>query len=224
MATFVLIHGGGSTSWDWHLVTPILQDSGHHVIAVDLPIEDPSAGLEDYVDTVAAAVGSTPNLIVVGHSLGGFTAPLVCHRLRADGLVYLAGMIPLPGESFGDWWTSSGHDRETVDEDPDVVYFNGVPVALAREAGERERDQQGEWMSRPWPADRHPSVPTRALLCQDDHLFPAEFMRRQVRERLGTEPIEIPGGHYAPLSNPDAVAGALEDFAREVDAGGANGR
>jgi hypothetical protein len=49
-------------------------------------------------------------------------------------------------------------------------------------------------------------------------------MRRQVRERLGTEPIEIPGGHYAPLSNPDAVAGALEDFAREVDAGGANGR
>lgn len=100
MAVFVLIHGGGSTAWDWHLVSPLLRASGHHVVAVDLPIEDPGAGLEDYTRVVTKAVGDARNTIVVGHSLGGFTAPLVCEALHSDGLVYLSAMIPLPGRDF----------------------------------------------------------------------------------------------------------------------------
>ena len=217
MATFVLIHGGGSTAWDWHLVAPLLESSGHDVVAVDLPIEDANAGFEEYVLTVTAAVGDKPHVIVVGHSLGGLTAPLVCEALDADGLIYLTAMIPLPGETFGAWWTNTGHDREQIDDDPAVSFFNGVPDSLARGARERGRDQQGEWMSRPWPAERHPVIPTRAILCLEDRFFPAEFMRRQVRERLGIEPLEIPGGHYAALSQPRAVAAALDEFAHEVD-------
>ncbi|WP_167040517.1 alpha/beta hydrolase [Salinibacterium sp. ZJ454] len=216
MATFALIHGGGSTAWDWHLVTPVLMDLGHDVVAVDLPIEDENAGLEEYVRTVTAAVGERQHIIVVGHSLGGFIAPLVCEKLRADGLVYLAAMIPWPGETFVDWWTNTGHDRERVNSDPDVSFFNGVPDDLAREARARGRDQQGEWMSRPWPAEGHPTVPTMAILCLDDQFFPASFMRRHVRDRLGIEPLEIPGGHYAALTEPDAVANKLDEFARST--------
>jgi pimeloyl-ACP methyl ester carboxylesterase len=59
-------------------------------------------------------------------------------------------------------------------------------------------------------------VPTLAILCRDDQFFPPSFMRRQVRDRLGTEPLEIPGGHYASLSHPEAVAAALNDFAHEI--------
>jgi pimeloyl-ACP methyl ester carboxylesterase len=216
LAVFVLIHGGGSTAWDWHLVKPLLEASGHDVVAVDLPIEDDNAGLEDYTHAVTAAVGDAQHTIVVGHSLGGFTAPLVCDELQSDGLVYLAGMIPLPGETFGDWWTNTGHNLETVDPDPQAAFFNEVPEDLVRQARDTERDQQGAWMARPWPGQRHPAVPTRAILCRDDRFFPASFMRRQVRQRLGVEPLEIPGGHYATLSNPDAVAAALNDFAQEI--------
>lgn len=220
MSTFVLIHGGGSSAWDWHLVTPLLEQMGHNVVAVDLPIEDEDAGLEDYVEVVAAAVGNNAavgnrgEVIVVGHSLGGFTAPLVAEALEADGLVYLSGMIPMPGEVFMDWWTNTGHDREHVDSDPEVAFFNGVPDDLAREARSRERDEKGGWFSRPWPADHHPDVRTGAILCRDDKFFPPSFMRRQIRERLGIEPAEIDGGHYASISNPKGVAAALADFAR----------
>lgn len=216
MATFALIHGGGSTAWDWHLVSALLSNAGHEVVAVDLPIEEPDAALEDYVRTVVDAIGDRREVIVVGHSLGGFTAPLVAEEIRADGLVYLAGMIPMPGESFMDWWGRTGHDRESVDDDPEVSFFNGVPRALAAEAQRRERNQDGAWLSRPWPADAHPAVPTRAIVCKDDQFFPAPFMRRQIDERLGITPVEIPGGHYAPLSEPAAVAGALIDFAGEI--------
>ncbi|UKA52121.1 alpha/beta hydrolase [Arthrobacter sp. FW305-123] len=218
MAVFVLIHGGGSTAWDWHLVSPLLEASGHGVVAVSLPIEDKDAGLEDYTRAVTAAVGDAEHTIVVGHSLGGFTAPLVCDELRSDGLVYLSAMIPRPGETFGDWWTNTGHDRESI---PEEAFFNLVPEDLAREAARRERDQQGAWMSGPWPG-RHPDVPTLAILCRDDHFFPASFMRRQVQERLGTEAVEIPGGHYVTLSHPNAVAVALNDFAQQISGDGAN--
>lgn len=216
MTTFALIHGGGSTAWDWHLITPLLENAGHEVVAVDLPIEDSNADLEDYVRTVVEAIGDRRHVIVVGHSLGGFTAPLVADEIHADGLVYFAAMIPMPGESFMDWWANTGHVDESINEDNAVSFFNGVPDALAQEAQRRERDQQGTWMSHPWPADRHRAISTRAIVCTDDQFFPARFMRRQIRERLGIAPVEVPGGHYAALSEPDAVAEALTDFEREI--------
>ena len=212
MTVFVLIHGGGCSAWDWHLVAPLLEASGHGVKAVDLPIEDVDARLEDYTRAVTAAVGAAEDTIVVGHSLGGFTAPLVCEALQSNGLVYLSAMIPMPGETFGEWWTNTGHDRETIPEEP---YFNLVPAELVQQATDRVRDQQGAWMSGPWPG-KHPDVPTLGILCRDDLFFPASFMRRQIRDRLGTDPLEIPGGHYATLSNPYAVAAALGDFARHI--------
>lgn len=217
MATFALIHGGGSTAWDWHRVVPLLERAGHEAVAVDLPIEDAANGLGDYVRVVADAVGGRPDVIVVGHSLGGFTAPLVCDAVRAVGLVYLSAMVPLPGETFTDWWSATGHDEETIPSDPAESFFNGVPEQLADAARSHERDQQGEWMSEPWPAERHPDVPTRAILATDDRFFPAAFMRRQVRDRLGIEPIEIPGGHYAPLTQPAAIAAVLLGFADELE-------
>lgn len=109
---------------------------------------------------------------MVGHSLDGFTAPLVADEFRADGLVYLMAMIPLPGETFVNWWAHTGHDREGVSDGPEVAFFTGVPDDLAREARARERDQQGKWMSDPFSAERHPWRPTRALLFAPISFFP----------------------------------------------------
>jgi pimeloyl-ACP methyl ester carboxylesterase len=76
VATFALIHGGGGSAWDWHLVAPALREHGHDAVAVDLPGEDESAGWEEYADAVVEAIGDRRGVMVVGHSLGGFTAPL----------------------------------------------------------------------------------------------------------------------------------------------------
>jgi hypothetical protein len=55
MATFVLIHGGGGTAWQWHLLDAELRERGHDVVAVDLPTEDPDAGLGDYADSTGSS-------------------------------------------------------------------------------------------------------------------------------------------------------------------------
>lgn len=82
MANFTLIHGAGSDAWYWHLVEPELRRRGHHVVTMDLPCDDDSAGLEAYTDVVVEAIGARrEDLVIVGPSLAGFTAPLVAQRL-----------------------------------------------------------------------------------------------------------------------------------------------
>ena len=109
MATYVLIHGaGGSDSWYWHLVAPQLRSLGHDVVAPDLPSEDESAGWDQYADVVIDAIGDRKDLIVVAQSLGGFTAPLVCHQAPVRLLVLVAAMVPKPGESASGWFAGTG--------------------------------------------------------------------------------------------------------------------
>jgi pimeloyl-ACP methyl ester carboxylesterase len=76
MATFVLIHGAGDVGWYWHLVEVELRLRGHDTVAPDLPCDDDSAGLPEYVDAVVQAIGDRIDLVVVAQSLGGFTAPI----------------------------------------------------------------------------------------------------------------------------------------------------
>ena len=209
LATFALIHGGGGSAWDWHLVAPALRELGHDPVAVDLPSEDETAGWSEYEDTVLRSVGARRDVIVVGHSLGGFTAPLVCRRLPVRLLVLVAGMIPAPGELFADWWANARH-QESGDDD---VFYHDVPPALAAESQRRARGETSRALQEPWPLEAWPDTPTRYLLCRDDRLFPAEWARRHARERLGIEADEIESGHYVTLSRPAELADRLHAYA-----------
>jgi pimeloyl-ACP methyl ester carboxylesterase len=225
MATYVLIHGAGSDSWYWHLVVPLLRDRGHAVVAVDLPTDDDSAGLAEYTDTVVDAVGERTDLILVAQSMAGFTAPLVCEHALVDLMVLVAAMVPLPGERPGDWWANTGHeqarreqaerDGRTIDGefDPEAEFFHDVAPDVVADAFARgAREQSGTPFEKPWPLDAWPSVPTRFLLCRNDRFFPADFMRRVVRERLGIIPDEIDCGHLPALARPQELVDRLEAY------------
>ncbi|KAB2350230.1 alpha/beta hydrolase [Actinomadura rudentiformis] len=223
MATFALIHGSGDVGWYWHLVEAELRSRGHDVVAPDLPCDDDSASLNDYADTVVKAVGDRQDLVVVGHSYGGFTAPLVADRLPVDVLVLLAAMIPSPGESAADWWTNTGYGQavreqaeldggRTGNADPFICYYNGVPRALAEEALSKERGESSTAYDSPWPLDAWPDVTTKFVLCKDDLFFPADFFRRLAPERLGIDPDEIPGCHCVALSHPKELADLLVSY------------
>ena len=211
MATFALIHGGGGSAWDWHLVARELRERAHDPVAVDLPCEEPSAGWWTYADTVVEAIGERCDLVVVGHSLGGFTAPLVCARMPVDLLVLVAAMIPSPGEVFDDWWVSTGYTATGYDD----VFYNDVPADLASEARRRERDEVARALREPWPLEAWPETRTKYLLCRDDRMFAAAWARRHARERLGIEADEIDGGHYITLSRPGELADRLAAYATE---------
>jgi pimeloyl-ACP methyl ester carboxylesterase len=108
VSAFLLIPGAGGMAWYWHLVEQRLRDAGHGVIALDLPGEDPNAGLTAYVNLASSAASSRKNLVVAAQSMGAFTAVPVCERLSARRLVLVNAMVPAPGEAAGDWWEHTG--------------------------------------------------------------------------------------------------------------------
>lgn len=214
MATFVLIHGAGDVGWYWHLVQAELRERGHDVVAPDLPCDDDSAGLPEYADAVVDAIGERSDLVVVAQSMGAFTAPLVCERVAVDLLVLVAPMIPAPGEAPADYWTDTRYGEEAREsfDDEIALFYQDVPAELAAEALQRGRPQSEARMHEPSPLKTWPDVPTRVLLCRDDRLFPAPFLRRIARERLGITPDEIDGGHTPALSRPKELADRLEAY------------
>jgi pimeloyl-ACP methyl ester carboxylesterase len=218
MATFVLIHGAGDVGWYWHLVEAELHARGHDTLAPDLPCEDDSAGLPEYASTVVDAIGDRQHLVVVGQSLAGFTAPIVCKQVAVDLVVLLAPMIPAPGDSPVSYWTSTGYDSEDRQHYDDTIdiFYQDVPEALAAEAMSKARTQSEARMGEPWPLDAWPSVPTRVILCRDDHLFPPRFIRRVAQQRLGITPDEIDGGHCPALSRPKDLADMLDSYTSAV--------
>ncbi|MEV5573114.1 alpha/beta hydrolase [Spirillospora sp. NPDC052269] len=231
MATYVLIPGGGADPWYWHLLADELRRRGHDAVPVDLPSEDDSAGLAEYADAAVDAIGDRSDLgdrgdlVVVAHSLGGFTGPLICERVKVDLLVMLQAMVPKPGESPGEWWGATGYeqarreqderDGRAPDDDETLFYFD-TPAELIAEAAKHPRGQSGTPMMKPWPLPEWPDVPTRFLLARDDRFFPADFLRRVVRERLGIVPDEMPGDHMPMLSHPAELADRLEAYRVEV--------
>jgi pimeloyl-ACP methyl ester carboxylesterase len=227
MRTFVLIHGAGDSAWYWHLLEPELRARGHDVVAMDLPCDDDSAGLAEYADTVVNALGQRRHLVLVAQSYGGFTAPLVCERVPVDLMVLVAAMIPSPGEAPNDYWTNTGYKSPKLDqleiaegmseEDAWTIaaFMHDVPPEIAAAALKRDRGESETAGSEPWPLDAWPDVPTRFLLCRDDRFFPAEWLRKVVKDRLGITPDEIDGSHCVALSRPKQLADRLETYAKQ---------
>ncbi len=222
--TFVLIPGAGGQSWYWHRVVPELTARGHEVVAVDLPAGDDSAGWAEYTDAVVDAIGPRRSgLVLVAQSMGGFTAPLVCSRVPVDLLVLVNAMVPAPGETGGDWWTNTGQAEAVAafarsqgrPAEVDFVrdFFHDVPAAVVEEAmAMGDPPQSATPFTQPWPGTRWPDVPTRFLQGRDDRMFPLEFQRRVVGERLGIEVDDMPGGHLVALSQPAELASRLTAY------------
>jgi pimeloyl-ACP methyl ester carboxylesterase len=228
--TFVLIPGAGGQAWYWHRVVAQLQGRGYRAIAVDLPAGDDSAGLVAYTDAVVAAIGEARALVVVGQSMGGLTAPLVCERVAVDLLVLVNAMIPTPGETGGQWWETTdqaaaraeqaARDGRELTDDLLDDFFHDVPQQVIDEAMRRgEPPQSSTPFAEPWPLSGWPAVPTRVIAGRDDRFFPADFQARVARQRLGITPTAVPGGHLIALSRPVELTDALLASWRQMRAG-----
>jgi pimeloyl-ACP methyl ester carboxylesterase len=228
-STFVLVPGAGGDTWFWHRLVAELERRGHRAVPVQLPAADGSAGLAAHANTVvsavrAAAIGDRSPVVLVAQSMGGLTAPLACDRVPVDLLVLVNAMIPLPGETGGDWWTVTGQREASArylqdlglpaELDDDGTYFHDVPADVAAAAQQQPLVQSGRPFEDVWPLERWPDVPTRVVAGREDRLFPLEFQRRVAAERLGIDIDEMPGGHLLALSRPVELADRLEDYLR----------
>lgn len=225
MTVFVLVPGGWHGAWCWAFLVDELAARGDRAVAVDLPTEDPAAGAAAYAEAVRAALPDGDDVVLVGHSLAGLTIPLVAAAdRRVRRLVYLAAMLPDPGRSVadGDRQTVRGLGRGLVQHEDGSSSWDRAaavhrlypdsPPERAAWAAARLRRQHWRVTTEVTPLASWPDVPSTYLRCADDAVVDAGWAARAVPERLGVEPVTLPGDHSPFLARPAELADLLRSL------------
>ena len=217
--TFALLHGAGGTGAYWGLVRPRLEAAGHRVLSPDLP-NQPGATFAEQADAVVALVRPAHQVILVAQSMGAYAAALAAERVDAVHIVLVDAMVPAPGESAGEWWEATGQPEArraaavAAGRDPDAPFdLDTEFLHDVREPARAFLEGAGQpaksLFEKPFALPAWPQVPTTVVSSADDRLFPVAFQQRVARERLGLDPVVIPGGHLVALSQPEALADVL---------------
>jgi pimeloyl-ACP methyl ester carboxylesterase len=221
MSSYLMIPGAGGAGWFWHRVVPLLEAAGHEAIAINLPGPDPEAGLPEYTELALAAVEGRTDVVLAAQSMGAFTAPLVAARRPLKALVLVNGMIPVPGETAGQWWDDTGSQPARIQAakeggystefDVDTYFLHDVPPEVL-DGAPAPRDEAEAAFTSPCDFTAWPDIPIHVVAGRDDRFFPAEFQRRLAKDRLGVEADVLPGGHLIGLAHPEPLAQYLLDL------------
>jgi pimeloyl-ACP methyl ester carboxylesterase len=233
LTTFALVHGAWHGSWCWERVTPLLEERGHRVVAVDLPSDDVRATFETYADVVVTALdGVGADVVVVGHSLAGQTIPLVADRRPVHKLIYLCALVATPGLSFAEQLTLEPdtllpeyRSGLQLDEEGRSVWVDELvarralyadcSAADAEAAFERLRPQAAAPQTEPCPLRDYPPVAATYVVCFEDRIVNPDRGRNVARDRLRAELVELPGSHSPFMSRPRDLAELLHRQAEQ---------
>jgi Alpha/beta hydrolase family len=163
--------------------------------------------------------------VVVGHSLGGLTIPLVeaAHRVYLSAFVapwgkptrelFAEGPL-VPG--FPDNGVTRDERGRTVWVDEAFAMssmYPGCDRPVALQAYALLRPQAGGIYDGDYPLAEPPAGRTSSILATEDRAVSPQWSRRVAPERLGVEAIEIPGGHSPMLARPSDLANLLDEIA-----------
>jgi pimeloyl-ACP methyl ester carboxylesterase len=228
---FVLVHGAWHDRRCWDALTDALDQRGCVASAVDLPAEDPDAGIEDCAAVVRAGIdeeGDPADTVVVAHSFGGLILPVAAAGRPLAGIVYVAAFVPEPGKSFGDqvraepdmfastWRPLAdqqvAHDDGSTWWPADVAveaFYHDCAPSVAATAAAGLRPQQWKISGEPCPLAELPDLPTRYIACSEDRSINISWAIRTARERLGVEAEVMESSHSPMLSRPGELADRL---------------
>jgi pimeloyl-ACP methyl ester carboxylesterase len=231
-----LVHGAWHRGASWAPLVVELQRRGLSSVTVDLPSDVPDAGVDAYAEQVLRALqGVEEPLVLVGHSLGGLTIPVVATRRPVALLVYLCALLPDPGRSLVEQratdpemmtaqWRETYAPRQVAlpdgrvewpDEVAAEVFYHDCPPAEVPAAVRLLRPQASMPMRERTPLTAWPEVPAEYILCTEDRAVSPAWSRDVARRRLGVTPRELAGGHSPFLAQPGRLADLLVALADE---------
>jgi pimeloyl-ACP methyl ester carboxylesterase len=189
----------------------------HRCVAPDLPFDDPAATWDSYAEVITEAVSAVNDLVLVGHSGGAMTIPLVALRRPVKLLVYLCPSTPIaaprpdsPTSLQEGAWDAVRTDKLGRSwwqpEDAVKGMYRHLDPALARWAAERLRPDADPG---PYPLNAPPKLPSSYIYTTEDEFFTPESRRWAARNVFGLEPIEMDGGHFPMLERPSELADVL---------------
>jgi len=232
MAVFVLVPGAWLGGWCWRNVAAALRADGHAVVGCTLSglgershLLTRETGLDTHVTDIANLLRyrDLRDVVLVGHSYGGMVVTAVAEQAaeRIGRLVYLDASVPIDGQSNDD---VIGGEMASRLRAAAQAQGDGWRVPPADYVTERLPERLRDWVG-----ERLTAHPLRAftqpvkLQCAAAAALPRAFIRTtrsplydrllEGAQQAGWPCRELAGGHYAMLSEPQAVAAALAEVA-----------
>ena len=223
--TVVLVHGGFVDGSGWEGVYKILKKDGYNVSIV----QNPTLSLSDDVAVTKRVLAKQRMpVILVGHSYGGVVITEAGNDPKVAGLVYVAAFAPDRGESVATLIKDPppGAAVPPILPPQEGYLFLDAGKFAASFAGDVDKEK-AEFMADsqvPWGVEalsgtiREPAWKTKPswyLIATDDKMIPPpaqQFMSK----RAGSTVVEVRGSHAVYVSQPEAVAGLIEQAAKGV--------
>jgi pimeloyl-ACP methyl ester carboxylesterase len=221
VATFCLIHGNWHDGSSWAPLILALRARGHEALAPDMPFDRPGLTYRDRArPALDALIDAEPPVVVVGHSVGSAEAGLVASERDVDLLVYLCprlGEFPAPPEAPGMFrggfpFPSRREDGTMVWEPQSAIAAMYPRLDAQTAAALAERLRPGASPTGEYPLSAPPAIPTALVYTTDDEFFTPESERFAARQLLHVDPIELAGGHFPMLEEPERLAYLLDQL------------
>ncbi|HJR26368.1 MAG TPA: alpha/beta fold hydrolase [Acidimicrobiales bacterium] len=223
MTTYVLVHGIVHGGWCWSPVQERLEQHGHDVVAVDLPLTSLD---EDAAEVRRALDAASAPVVLVGHSYGGHVISMAAAgRTDVSHLVYVAAVMldadDPPGDRFAQFPTSTLLAGDIFTDDGRVIvppelgvvaFYAECDPEVARAAAERLRPTSLLCLGPPAGAEPWRDVPSTYVLCERDQAIHPD-LQRWMSTRAGTV-VTFDTDHSPFYSMPDELTEVLRSVAQ----------
>jgi pimeloyl-ACP methyl ester carboxylesterase len=231
--TFVLIPGAWHGGWAWRPVAQRLRAAEQSAVTLTMPGlndgDDPRGlRLQDAVEHIVSEADrrDLQDITMVAHSWGGFPMTGAAHELggRVSKIVYYNALVPRQGACALDELPPEFAEatREAIATSPDgtaAVPLEVVQQMLMQEQPERVQRLLWELLV-PHPGNygedvleappvSNLGIPVAYVLSEDDLGLGYPGAGVAFADRLGVQPVIVPGSHESMLTRPDEVAQAL---------------
>jgi pimeloyl-ACP methyl ester carboxylesterase len=210
----VLVHGVWADGSSWNKIIPILENAGHRVIAVQLPLNS----LADDVATVKRAIDLVGGPVtLVGHSYGGFVITNAGYNNQnVTGLVYVSAFGPDEGESTANFVDVSKLPPGLLVFDsggfayinPEMFHQAFVQDANATEAkimAVVQKPAHQSILTEPSGPPAWKQLPTWFEVSESDRIIPPDA-QRQFAQRMNATTISLNSSHASLVTHPDEIA------------------
>jgi pimeloyl-ACP methyl ester carboxylesterase len=210
----VLVHGAWADGSSWGKVIPILEKTGHRVIAVQMPLHSAA----DDIATVKRAINHIGGPVtLVGHSYGGFVITNAAYNNpNVTGLVYIAAFAPDEGQSLSNFVDVTKFPKDFLILDsggfayinPDMFHGAFAQDVDATEAHIMAVVQKPFTQSIFTEKSGPPAWkqhPTWYQVSDSDHMIPPDAQRLFAKQMNATT-VSINASHASYVSHPNEIA------------------
>jgi pimeloyl-ACP methyl ester carboxylesterase len=219
--TIIFVHGIWADGTSFAAQIEALQAKGYPVISVQNPV---TSLADDVAATRRAIARAKGNVILVGHSWGGFVITQAGNDPKVVGLVYVAAFAPDLGETVPTLSANGPATKlGTYLEPQDGFLFlskAGVKTAFAQDLPAKEQDliyatQTPAYQSVFGDKSGEPAWKTKAswyIVSKNDGAISPD-LERFMAKRIKAKTTEIEASHVVMVSHPKEVLAIIEEAA-----------